>query len=177
MTSLLFRPTNTAAGAKLPRVFGLQGDSWMRHANPASVWTRFTVLPLLALSIWSRAWLGWWCLLPVALSIAWMLLNPRVFLGRDRRRAGLRRRFSASGSGTCGGFREPRAGSARDEPLAVLAKRMGSVRGHCGAASDRPPPYHALRSAIVRNRWHGFGLLEPFLGRVHLPAVATDCDR
>ena len=21
--------------------FGLEGDSWMRHANPISVWTRF----------------------------------------------------------------------------------------------------------------------------------------
>ena len=79
MTSLLPGQTNATAGARLPTVFGLQGDGWMRHASPASVGTRFTVLPLLAVSVWSRAWLGWWCLLPVALSIAWMFLNPRVF--------------------------------------------------------------------------------------------------
>jgi hypothetical protein len=34
------------------------GKSWLRHANPISVWTRFAVLPLLALSIWSRAWVA-----------------------------------------------------------------------------------------------------------------------
>jgi hypothetical protein len=28
----------------------------MRHANPVSVWTRFAVLPLLALAVWSREW-------------------------------------------------------------------------------------------------------------------------
>jgi hypothetical protein len=26
------------------RLFGLEGDNWMRHANPVSVWTRLAVL-------------------------------------------------------------------------------------------------------------------------------------
>ena len=43
---------------RVARVFGLSGQSWMRHANPASVWTRFAVLPLLMLSVWSRDWIG-----------------------------------------------------------------------------------------------------------------------
>jgi hypothetical protein len=60
-------------------LFGLQGERWMRHANPASVWTRFAVLPALVLSVWSRDWIGWWCLLPVAASIAWLLVNPLFF--------------------------------------------------------------------------------------------------
>ena len=51
----------------------------MRHANPASVWTRFAVLPLLALAIWSRVWIGWWCLIPIALLIAWLVVNPLFF--------------------------------------------------------------------------------------------------
>lgn len=51
----------------------------MRHANPASVWTRFAVLPLLALSVWSRDWIGWYCLIPVALSVLWMFVNPLFF--------------------------------------------------------------------------------------------------
>jgi Family of unknown function (DUF6653) len=38
------------------RLFGLEGGTWMRHANPVSVWTRFAVLPLLALAVWSREW-------------------------------------------------------------------------------------------------------------------------
>jgi hypothetical protein len=44
------------------KLFGLEGDAWMRHANPVSVWTRFAVLPLGALAVWSRQWIGWWSL-------------------------------------------------------------------------------------------------------------------
>jgi hypothetical protein len=40
------------------KLFGLEGDAWMRHANPVSVWTRFAVLPLGALAVWSRQWIG-----------------------------------------------------------------------------------------------------------------------
>ncbi len=61
------------------KLFGLQGDTWMRHANPVSVWTRFAVLPLLALAVWSRDWIGWWSLAAIALSIAWLMLNPLAF--------------------------------------------------------------------------------------------------
>jgi hypothetical protein len=66
-------------GNRVTRAFGLKGEAWMRHANPASVWTRFAVLPLLALAIWSRDWIGWWCLIPIALSIVWLVVNPLVF--------------------------------------------------------------------------------------------------
>lgn len=51
----------------------------MRHANPASVWTRFSVMSVLALAIWSREWIGIWCLAPVALAIVWMFVNPLLF--------------------------------------------------------------------------------------------------
>lgn len=53
--------------------------TWARHANPWSVWTRVPILGLLALAIWSRVWIGWWCLVPVAALIAWTLYNPRAF--------------------------------------------------------------------------------------------------
>jgi hypothetical protein len=62
------------------RLMGMDREVWRRHANPWSVWTRvLTPLPLLALAIWSRAWLGWGALVPVALVVAWVWLNPRVF--------------------------------------------------------------------------------------------------
>jgi len=61
------------------KLFGLQGDAWMRHANPVSVWTRFAVLPLLALAIWSREWIGWWSLAAVALVLVFMMVNPLLF--------------------------------------------------------------------------------------------------
>lgn len=64
---------------KIARLFGLQGEAWMRHANPISVWTRFAVLPLLAASIWSRDWIGWWSLVPIALSLVFMVVNPMLF--------------------------------------------------------------------------------------------------
>ena len=64
---------------KLARLFGLKGEAWMRHANPVSGWTRFAVLPLLAVAIWSRDWIGWWSLLPIALSLVFMVVNPLLF--------------------------------------------------------------------------------------------------
>ena len=51
----------------------------MKHANPWSVYSRFTVLPLLVLSFWSRVWLGWWSLMPILISLSWMIFNPIVF--------------------------------------------------------------------------------------------------
>ena len=59
--------------------FGLDDRTWARHANPWSVWTRNTVLPLLVLALWSRVWLGWWSLLPGAAALLWTWLNPRLF--------------------------------------------------------------------------------------------------
>jgi hypothetical protein len=61
------------------KLFGLEGDRWMRHANPASVWTRFAVLPLLVLAVWSRDWVGWWSLAAVALALVFMMVNPLLF--------------------------------------------------------------------------------------------------
>ncbi len=64
---------------KLAKAFGLEGDSWMKHANAASVWTRFSVVSLFALAVWSRDWIGIWCLIPIALSVVWMFVNPLFF--------------------------------------------------------------------------------------------------
>ena len=52
---------------------------WRRHAIPWSGLTRFTCLPLLALAIWSRVWLGWGAAPLVMASLAWIWLNPRIF--------------------------------------------------------------------------------------------------
>lgn len=65
--------------SKIAKIFGLNEDTWMRHANPWSVYTRYTVLPLIILAVWTRVWIGWWALIPVAVSIAWMFLNPVLF--------------------------------------------------------------------------------------------------
>jgi hypothetical protein len=71
--------TKVTGEQKVAKVFGLTGDNWGRHANPVSVATRFAVLPMLALSIWSRDWIGWWSLVPVVLSLVFMMVNPLLF--------------------------------------------------------------------------------------------------
>uniref|UniRef100_A0A832H3E3 Uncharacterized protein n=1 Tax=Oscillatoriales cyanobacterium SpSt-402 TaxID=2282168 RepID=A0A832H3E3_9CYAN len=53
---------------KIATAFHMSEETWARHANPRSVWTRFTVLPMLILAIWSRIWLGWWSLAPIAIA-------------------------------------------------------------------------------------------------------------
>lgn len=63
----------------LESFFGLNDEAWQRHANPWSVWTRMIVLPLFALSVWSRVWIGWYSLLLVGLIIVWTFINPRFF--------------------------------------------------------------------------------------------------
>jgi hypothetical protein len=57
----------------------LDAKTWERHANPWSVWTRFAILPLATAAIWSRAWIGWWSLAPVAAVIVWAVVNPGFF--------------------------------------------------------------------------------------------------
>ena len=53
--------------------------TWLRHASPWSVWTRFSCLPLIVMAIWSRQWLDWWALAPLTVALLWTWLNPRVF--------------------------------------------------------------------------------------------------
>jgi len=61
------------------KLMGMNDAVWQRHANPVSGWSRVPILPLLALGIWSRVWLGWWALLPIAVTLVWTWVNPRVF--------------------------------------------------------------------------------------------------
>ncbi|NUW34280.1 hypothetical protein HTZ77_22985 [Nonomuraea sp. SMC257] len=63
---------------------GMTDEAWRRHANPWSVWTRFAAIPLMILAVWSRAWVGWWCLAGVALVVVWLAANPHVFPAVER---------------------------------------------------------------------------------------------
>ena len=65
--------------ARVARLFGLQDDAWMRHANPSSVWSRFSCVSLFVLAVWSREWIGWYSLIPIAAVIVWTWINPRLF--------------------------------------------------------------------------------------------------
>lgn len=68
------KPIKAMAGA-----MSMDEATWLRHANPWSVWTRFIILPLLALAIWARIWLGWWSLGLVLILAIWTRYNPRAF--------------------------------------------------------------------------------------------------
>ncbi len=68
---------------KIAKAFRLTDNNWMRHANPWSVWTRYTVLPLIVFAFWTRVWIGWWCLLPGTVSLLWMFVNP-IFFNKPR---------------------------------------------------------------------------------------------
>jgi len=61
------------------RAFAMDDETWARHANPLSGWTRLPIAPLIVLAIWARVWIGWWCLLPTILLIGWAWINPRTF--------------------------------------------------------------------------------------------------
>lgn len=61
------------------RMMAMNDTTWARHANPWSGWSRISILPLLALAVWSRVWLGWWALLPTGTVLVWVWLNPRLF--------------------------------------------------------------------------------------------------
>ena len=61
------------------KLMSMDEQAWARHANAWSVFSRIPALPLIALAIWSRVWIGWWCLLPLLLVVIWTWLNPRIF--------------------------------------------------------------------------------------------------
>lgn len=63
----------------ISKAFRMDESTWQRHANPWSVYTRMATLPLLIMAVWSRAWWGWWALVPILLVLLWIWLNPRLF--------------------------------------------------------------------------------------------------
>ena len=61
------------------RAMSMDDEAWGRHANPWSVYTRFTTLPLISFAFWSREWLGIYALVLIVLSFFWVWINPRLF--------------------------------------------------------------------------------------------------
>lgn len=66
-------------GRAIERAMGMDDAAWERHANPWSGWTRVAISPMLGLALWSRVWIGWWSLIPIATIVAWIWINPRIF--------------------------------------------------------------------------------------------------
>ena len=64
---------------RMEQAMGMTPAVWDRHANPWSVYTRFSCLPLIVLALWSRHWLGWSALIPFGSALLWTWTNPRLF--------------------------------------------------------------------------------------------------
>lgn len=64
---------------RIASAFRMSDEVWAQHANPWSVWTRATVLPLWVLAVWSRVWWSWGSWVAVGLVLLWTWLNPRLF--------------------------------------------------------------------------------------------------
>lgn len=63
----------------LEKTMSMDDRSWEKHSSPWSVYTRFTLLPLLSVAVWSREWLGIYSFIPIILTLLWTWLNPRAF--------------------------------------------------------------------------------------------------
>ena len=51
----------------------MKEQTWKRHSNPWSVWTRVLTNPLVYVPVWNRSWRQ------VVSVGTWFLLNPRLF--------------------------------------------------------------------------------------------------
>ena len=64
---------------KMAQLFRMDEKARRSHSNPWSVYSRFSMVPLIGLAFWSRVWLGWWSLMPIAMVFVWVWLNARIF--------------------------------------------------------------------------------------------------
>lgn len=65
--------------ADLATTLGMTEQTWRRHANPWSVWTRLATVPFIVLAAYSWTWIGWWALAPGGAVALWLWLNVRLF--------------------------------------------------------------------------------------------------
>lgn len=135
--------TTSTTDRKVAKAFGLEGESWMKHANPASVWTRFSVVSLIALAVWSREWIGVWCLVPIALSIVWMFVNPLLF--------------------------DAPASTRNWTSRAVLGERIWVDRDKV----ELPEQFRARTASLIANAYSGIGMAILAYGLVDLNALAA----
>lgn len=61
------------------RAMAMDDATWARHANPLSGYTRIAGGSALFFALYAAHWIGWWAVLPVALAVGWLVVNPRAF--------------------------------------------------------------------------------------------------
>ncbi|MEM2021291.1 MAG: DUF6653 family protein [Zestosphaera sp.] len=63
----------------IAKLFRMDDKTFRKHSNPWSGYTRLPLLIPLTLALWSRAWIGWWAVVPVVTVLVWVWVNPRIF--------------------------------------------------------------------------------------------------
>lgn len=61
------------------KLMRMDGNSWARHANPISVWSRIFGGSAVFLAIWSYHWFGWFAVIFIVAAALWIYINPRLF--------------------------------------------------------------------------------------------------
>ncbi|HEX8156053.1 MAG TPA: DUF6653 family protein, partial [Solirubrobacteraceae bacterium] len=98
---------------------------------------------LLSLAIWSRDWIGGWCLIAVALALVWMFVNPLFFKAPKSTRNWASR--------------------------AVLGERIWVDRDKI----DLPEQFRSRASSLVANVYSTIGMAFLAYGLVDLSILAT----
>lgn len=70
---------NITLEERIAQLFRMDEKTRRRHSNPWSVYSRFSMIPLIGFAFWSRVWLGWWSMIPITIVFIWVWLNPRIF--------------------------------------------------------------------------------------------------
>lgn len=65
------------------RMMAMDGQSWARHANPKSGYTRFAGSVPTFFAIYSIHGIGWWAIVPILIVAVWTFVNPRLFAPPD----------------------------------------------------------------------------------------------
>ncbi|MEM1372229.1 MAG: DUF6653 family protein, partial [Pseudomonadota bacterium] len=79
MSSADHRQPSADIYALCERLMGMSDEAWARHAHPLSAYSRiFSATPMF-IAAWSPFWIGWWGAGLIALVLAWLWLNPRLF--------------------------------------------------------------------------------------------------
>ncbi|NVK54716.1 MAG: hypothetical protein HWE26_03815 [Alteromonadaceae bacterium] len=64
---------------RLAQLFRLNSKGWERHANPMSVWSRYSVLPVFLMALWLREFSVVLSISLFVLALLWMFFNPLLF--------------------------------------------------------------------------------------------------